>query len=284
MDMQGLQRTWDELGRTDPLWAVLSLPDKRGGRWELDEFLATGVREISEVLKSVETLGIRMSWGRALDFGCGVGRLTQPLAARFTEATGVDIAPSMIELAQGLNKQGDRCHYVLNTRDDLAVFPDSHFDFIYSSITLQHMPPALIRTYVSELIRKLAPTGVLVFQLPASPPRTVRNRLKGVVPVLVRTLWRRVRNRLGGQARMQMFWMAPERVAKLIGSSGGRIVDMKEDYSAGPGWSGRRYVAQRARELSRMQALESPKKTRTVGGDGSRADLASKQGDGWSHR
>jgi SAM-dependent methyltransferase len=245
MDMRGLQHTWDELGRTDPLWAVLSLPDKRGGLWELDEFLATGVREINEVLTSLEASGIRVSWDRALDFGCGVGRLTQPLAARFNEAIGVDIAPSMIELAQGLNKQGDRCRYVLNTRDDLAVFPDAHFDFIYSSITLQHMPPALTEIYVSEFIRTLAPTGVLVFQLPASPPRTVRNRLKGVVPVSVRTLWRKVRNKLGGQVRMQMFWMPPERVAKLVGSSGGRIVQMQEDYSAGPGWVGRRYVAQR---------------------------------------
>ena len=245
MDIPGLQRTWDELGRTDPLWAVLSLPDKRGGRWELDEFLATGVREIDEVLAKVEALGLGPVFGKALDFGCGVGRLTQPLAARFQEATGVDIAPSMIERAKSINVHGDRCRYVLNDRDDLGIFSDGSFDFIYSSITLQHMPRPLMMTYVAEFIRLLSPSGVLVFQLPARPPRTLRSRLKRLIPSVLRTRWRRFRHERGAEARMQMFWTSPERVARLVRRSGGKIEAVQDDYSAGPGWSGKRYVVRR---------------------------------------
>jgi len=48
----------------------------------------------------IESLGVEPSGGRALDFGCGLGRLTQPLAERFDEAVGVDIAASMIEGAR----------------------------------------------------------------------------------------------------------------------------------------------------------------------------------------
>ncbi len=48
---------------------------------------------------------------RALDFGCGVGRLTQALARHFNIVDGVDIAPSMIELANQFNRSGGRCRY-----------------------------------------------------------------------------------------------------------------------------------------------------------------------------
>jgi ubiquinone/menaquinone biosynthesis C-methylase UbiE len=51
---------------------------------------------------------------------------------------GVDIAPSMIELAEEMNRHGGRCRYVLNGEDNLRVFPESFFDLIYSNITLQH--------------------------------------------------------------------------------------------------------------------------------------------------
>ena len=38
-----LKEVWERLGAEDPLWAVASLPDKRGGRWDEREFLATEV-------------------------------------------------------------------------------------------------------------------------------------------------------------------------------------------------------------------------------------------------
>jgi predicted TPR repeat methyltransferase len=47
----------------------------------------------------------------ALDFECGVGRVTQALCARFARCDGVDIAGSMIRLARQYNRFGDRCQY-----------------------------------------------------------------------------------------------------------------------------------------------------------------------------
>ena len=41
--------------------------------------------------------------GTALDFGCGVWRLTQPLADHFKEVCGIDISPNFIELANKLD-------------------------------------------------------------------------------------------------------------------------------------------------------------------------------------
>jgi hypothetical protein len=36
-------RDWTALGQADPLWAVLVHPAGKGGRWDVDDFLATGV-------------------------------------------------------------------------------------------------------------------------------------------------------------------------------------------------------------------------------------------------
>jgi ubiquinone/menaquinone biosynthesis C-methylase UbiE len=123
----------------------------------------------------MDSLGQGFPRGRALDFGCGVGRLTQPLADHYEEVVGVDIAPSMIELAENLNRRGDRCSYVLNESDDLRAFCDSGFDLIYSNITLQHMEPRYAFRYIKEFLRVLSGDGLLVFYMTSE--RTGRNTL-----------------------------------------------------------------------------------------------------------
>jgi SAM-dependent methyltransferase len=169
VDLDELQRHWNEWGRRDPYWAIISRPDRRGNRWELEEFLRTGVDEIDHLLAWLAKLGVTVRSGRALDFGCGVGRLTQALARSFAECDGVDIAPSMIERARVLNQFGEKCHYHVNDRDDLALFDDNTFDLIYSDIVLQHIAPEFSAKYVHEFTRVLAPGGVAVFQLPSHP-------------------------------------------------------------------------------------------------------------------
>jgi SAM-dependent methyltransferase len=173
MNIKRLRRHWDALGKSDPLWANLTNDDKRGGKWNADEFFLTGEQEIEEVLDFVGSLSVTFEHGRALDFGCGVGRLTQALAARFDEVWGVDIAPSMIEAANRYNRHPGTCHYYLNDRTDLARFDAGSFDFIYSNIVLQHMQPRDQRRNLAELVRVLAPGGIFVFQLPSAPlPRS----------------------------------------------------------------------------------------------------------------
>jgi 2-polyprenyl-3-methyl-5-hydroxy-6-metoxy-1,4-benzoquinol methylase len=153
MNINRLRRHWDALGKTDPLWANLTNEDKRGGKWDADEFFLTGEQEIEEVMDFVGSLSVTFEHGRALDFGCGVGRLTQALAARFDDVWGVDIAPSMIEAANRYNRHPGRCHYYLNDRTDLGRFDDASFDFIYSNIVLQHMQPRDQRRNLAELVR-----------------------------------------------------------------------------------------------------------------------------------
>ena len=37
-----LQKNWDHLGQEDPLWAILSDPEKKVGKWDITEFFDTG--------------------------------------------------------------------------------------------------------------------------------------------------------------------------------------------------------------------------------------------------
>ena len=173
MDIGELQRNWDEFGRTDPLWAILSQPGMQGGRWDLDEFLAAGEADIDDAMARLEALGVEVRRGVALDFGCGVGRLTQALGRAFERAHGVDIAPAMIEEGQRINRLGDRCEYHVNGEPNLRLFDDETFDFVYSTLVLQHMEPRYISAYLEEFGRVLAPGGVAMFQVPSAPAEEV---------------------------------------------------------------------------------------------------------------
>ncbi|MDQ6795905.1 MAG: class I SAM-dependent methyltransferase [Chloroflexota bacterium] len=172
-----LQRDWEELGSIDPLWAILAHRGRQYGGWGLGEFMATGVRNVENLMARAESLGLPLRRDRALDFGCGIGRLTRPLAFWFGEAVGVDISAPMIEQAMLVNAGVRNCSFVHNTRPDLSILDDASFDLAYSHIVLMHLPnQAVAESYIRELIRVLRPGGLLVFQIPARIP--LRRRLQ----------------------------------------------------------------------------------------------------------
>ncbi|HLJ67469.1 MAG TPA: class I SAM-dependent methyltransferase [Chloroflexota bacterium] len=177
MTLERSRQEWEELAALDPLWAILSDPAQRGGRWDLDAFLRTGAEEVDRVLGTAEQLGYPHRKESALDFGCGVGRLTRALAAHFATCCGVDISERMLEQAHRINRDVPGCRFVLNTATDLRQFEDRSFDLVYSAIVLQHLPSlAVVRAYVREFIRVIRPGGLVVFQLPYLIPW--RNRIQ----------------------------------------------------------------------------------------------------------
>ena len=168
LSLERQRQDWEQLAEVDPLWAVLTRADKRGGRWDRDEFLATGESEVAEVMDAAAELGWSAPRRRALDFGCGAGRLTRALGRRFETAVGVDISAGMVETARALNSDVESCEFRVNTSPDLGQFRDGEFDFVYSSLVLQHLPDSeLVRGYVEEFLRVVSPDGLIAFGLPA---------------------------------------------------------------------------------------------------------------------
>lgn len=162
-----LARNWETFGRKDPLFGVLSDPTKQHGGWAQDEFFESGQAHVAKLFRILEAHGVRFDGGRALDFGCGVGRLTRPIAERFTHTTGVDVATSMVAIARRHNTLGPRCAFVVNAHPDLRQFESASLDFVHSCLVLQHIPPDVSPTYIAEFVRLLKPGGYAVFQVPA---------------------------------------------------------------------------------------------------------------------
>lgn len=175
------QREWEDLARLDPLWGILSVPWKQFGKWDVAEFFASGHAEIEKLMVSCALS--RGDNGKALDFGCGVGRLSKALVPYFGQVYGVDISAEMVKLARSYAPEVE---FLVNQSDNLKLFQDNVFDFIYSNIVLQHQPTGeLAKAYMREFVRVVKPNGKIVFQMPyklavrqAAQPR---RRLYGIL-------------------------------------------------------------------------------------------------------
>jgi SAM-dependent methyltransferase len=181
-DLAELSRDWTQLGEQDPLWAVCVDSAKRGGLWQVEDFLATGQSEIASAMARLADLGLCAARRDALDFGCGVGRLTAALSSHFDSVIGVDIAPSMIDHARRMHRANRRCRFLFNDQPDLSLFDDDSFDLVYSGLVLQHMAPALADSYLREFARVVRPGGAIVLLVPEAHRRSPRGLVYAYVP------------------------------------------------------------------------------------------------------
>jgi SAM-dependent methyltransferase len=238
---------WERLAEVDAMWAVLTAPGRKGGRWEVEEFLATGEAEIAHVLESAERLGLPARRERALDFGCGVGRLTRALGGRFDRAVGVDISAGMVEQAQRLHADEPACEFRVNDAPDLAAFDTDSFDLVYSSIVLQHLPSrADIERYVGEFLRVARPDGLVVFGIPKHIPFPWSLQPRRRVYALLRRLgvseaWMLRRTPL---TPMRMTRVPEEQVRAFLERQGARVLHA-EPIDEGPVQALRYYVSPR---------------------------------------
>jgi ubiquinone/menaquinone biosynthesis C-methylase UbiE len=224
--VRDLQRTWNEFGQKDPLWAILANSSKEGNKWGVDEFFHTGVKEIDALMAHLEDLQIPICKKRALDFGCGVGRLTQALANYFDFVEGVDIAPAMIERANNLNRYGDRCKYHVNSSVDLSLFEDEMFDFVYTTLVLQHVRPDYSKRYIEEFLRVLAPDGVLVFRI-MTTPKTFFGQLYFGICYPLRTMYERAYSVIKGPI-MEIHFIKQSDLEQLLEASGAKTIDLTD--------------------------------------------------------
>ncbi|MDH3611074.1 MAG: class I SAM-dependent methyltransferase [Nitrosopumilus sp.] len=175
MSIKDLQRDWEDMAELDPLWAIISVPEKQYKKWDIEEFFKTGEIEIERLFTIINKLGNPKNYHRALDFGCGVGRLTRALSKKFEESIGVDISSKMISLANEMNSSYVNCKFQLNENSNLKIFENDYFDLIYSIIVLQHISdPEITKSYISEFVRILNKDGLLVFQIPSYIPPSMR--------------------------------------------------------------------------------------------------------------
>ena len=234
--LSGNRRTWERLGRSDPLWAVLSDPAKRHGGWDEAGFFATGESDVENSLGILKELGVELKFGTALDFGCGVGRLTRALSGRFDKVLGLDVSASMIDEARRRNSDRPNIEFRVNTGETIPTITAGAIDFAYSRLVLQHVPTVIAARYVSELVRVLSEGGIAMFSAPYADPRWDVARLRSAV--------RAIRELLPGQNRMSVYPLPVPMVEIAVARAGGSIKAALPDPHP-PGWRGVLYVVEK---------------------------------------
>lgn len=236
-ELDRLRAAWTQLGQDDPMWAILSAPEKRGGRWDPEQFFAAGEAEIAIVDRYCAELERPRQRRVAVDFGCGVGRLSRALAGRYAEVLGIDISPSMLAQARTLHADVGNLHFVENAKDRLDFIADGGVDLVYSVITLQHMPGPLQLGYIGEFLRIAAPGGLVAFQIASGYSDDWRGLGYRLLPNRVLAPLRRRAH--ASRAVAEMHVVTESAVVDVISAAGKRVLRAVDIESAGPGFRGR---------------------------------------------
>ncbi len=205
-------RSWEALGKSDPYYGVLTFDKFRHANLDPSarrEFFASGETHMVDLLARIEGLFGPVGRGRALDFGCGVGRLALPLArdGRFTVVTGMDISESMLQEARRNATEVKLTNVGFVGSDDGLSKLNGNYDFVHSYIVLQHIPVERGEAIVRQLVSRLTPGGVAALQMPFARNVSTLRQLANFLRVRVRALHvigNMIQGRPWNEAPMQM--------------------------------------------------------------------------------
>lgn len=175
--MSKLEEHWDDLGENNPYFAVVTFDkfykddndflDKE----ILDEFFKSGEDYAEKIWTEIEGNFIEnFQPKKSLDFGCGVGRLSIPIAKRSEKAVGVDISQKMMDEAErNAVKIGVENLEFIKGDNELSRLKEK-FDFIHSFIVIQHINPNIGENIFKKLIDLLEDGGIGALHLTYNNP------------------------------------------------------------------------------------------------------------------
>jgi SAM-dependent methyltransferase len=132
-----------------------------------------GVLRRLEVV-DLDLLGVRPG-ARALDVGCGVGRLMLRMARRGCRVTGVELMRPDLRSARRLLREVWQQVELIEGDGGRLPFADESFDFVTCTETLEHV--ADYGLALRELARVLRPGGGLVVSVPDALPELIVREL-----------------------------------------------------------------------------------------------------------
>lgn len=157
-----MQVFWDERARED---AYFFVDNRRVYRDPgLESFWTEGEQDLERILGMFDV--VIDPTDTVLDIGCGVGRLTQPLAARASRAYGIDISAEMLERARRHHADVENIEWLHGDGSTLHPVADASIDACVSHVVFQHIPdPQITMGYVREMGRVLKVGGWAAFQV-----------------------------------------------------------------------------------------------------------------------
>jgi 2-polyprenyl-3-methyl-5-hydroxy-6-metoxy-1,4-benzoquinol methylase len=140
------------------------------------QFFDKGVKHIANVAERIEAqTGLTLASSRALDFGCGVGRDTLPLAERCEHVYGLDISPAVLREADRNAKRLNLENVEWMQADRLAEL-SGQYDLVISFFVFQHIPSREGERVLATLLHGLRPGGAGAIHL------TLRPNLRRLTP------------------------------------------------------------------------------------------------------
>jgi SAM-dependent methyltransferase len=145
-----MRTTWDAAAST--------------GRDEL--YVGDPATAAAELESLFSRLGADPRGGTCVEVGCGPGRMTGLLAARFDRVVAVDVSPVMLERA-AREVAAPNVDFRPVSGRRLDSLEDGIADALVCYLVLQHLPSRrVVTTYLSEVGRVLAPQGRAYVQIP----------------------------------------------------------------------------------------------------------------------
>jgi len=98
----------------------------------------------------------------AFDIACGEGRMVRRMSHFFKRVDGADISSAMIDHAR---KRTEGSHFYVTNGFNCGLAPTATYDFVYCTISLQHICVAETRDLIlKDILRILKPDGKITFQ------------------------------------------------------------------------------------------------------------------------
>jgi len=232
------QDVWETLANKDAMWAACT-SGKRHVDWRLDDFFASGEREVawaSRVARDIHIYPTRRSL--AVDFGCGPGRLSGALRERFLQVIGIDASRTMLTLARRAYPEDN-----ISFSESTTTLEEDSADVVYSTFVLQHLTQSQVDDCFREFARILNPSGLLIFQYPARPRWTLPGIAFLVLPPsLLHAIQHYV---LRYPGIMPMSWMGSEKVIQRAAACGLTILEYRAGPKYSPNWKDIWYFARK---------------------------------------
>jgi 2-polyprenyl-3-methyl-5-hydroxy-6-metoxy-1,4-benzoquinol methylase len=175
------KKIWEHYGEYDPYFVVSTHDKYKADNIDdekLAEFFLSGDEYVENIWEEIEN-GLIKNFHpqKALDFGCGVGRLTIPLGGKCKKVLGVDVSSKMIEEARSnADRRGISNVEFSVSEEDFSNIP-GEFDLVHSFIVLQHINPKIGIKVFENLVNKVKQGGIGVLQLTYSNPFPKINQL-----------------------------------------------------------------------------------------------------------
>ena len=168
-------------------------------------------------LRYIEQCSGGLKGKKALDVGCGGGILTEALAARGADATGIDLADASLEVAKlhGL-ESGIQANYRNVPAEQLAEEQPGTFDVVCCLEMLEHVPdPQRAVAACAQLTR---PGGTLVFSTINRNPKAYALTILGAEYVM---------NLIPRGTHDYAKFIRPSELAAWARRAGLEVIDMK---------------------------------------------------------